>query len=190
AGYLTAYPSASPAMVSLDYRHLPKSSMVVVPLSQGRFVVQNRNASTDLMIDIVGYFSPTATARFVPLANPKRIADTRTGNGGRFATMTSNAVLTLDVGGLYGVPYTATGLWVGLTAIAAGDGYLTTYPRGTSAPFAVNLNFTAGQVVPNAGIAALSARTATAPPAFSTVDRFGASNVLSDAYGYFVTPGA
>jgi hypothetical protein len=190
AGYLTAYPSVSPAMVSLDYRYLPRSGMVVVPLSQGRFVLQNRNASTDLMIDIVGYFSPTATARFVALANPRRIADTRTGNGGRFATMTPNSVLTLDGGGLYGVPYTATGLWIGLTAIAAGDGYLTIYPKGTTAPHAVNLNFTVGQVIPNAGIAMLSPRTAAAPPAFSTVDRFGASNVISDAYGYFVTPGA
>jgi hypothetical protein len=189
-GYLTAYPSASPAMVSLDYRHFAKSSLVVVPLVQGKFVVQNRNASTDLMIDIVGYFSSTATARYVALANPRRIADTRTGNGGRFATMTPNAVLTLDAGGLYGVPYTATGLWIGMTAVAAGNGYLTIYPKGTSAPFAVNLNFTVGQVVPNAGIATLSARTATAPPAFSTVDRFGASNVISDAYGYFVTPTA
>jgi hypothetical protein len=177
-------------MVSLDYRYLPRSSLVVVPLSQGRFVVQNRNAGTDLMIDIVGYFSPTATARFVALANPRRIADTRTGNGGRYAAMTANAVLTLDGGGVSDVPYTATGLWLGMTAIAAGDGYLTIYPRGTSAPHAVNLNFTAGQVIPNAGIATLSARTATAPPAFSTVDRFGTSNVISDAYGYFVAPGS
>jgi len=190
AGYLTAYPSASPALVSLDYRHLPKSSLVVVPLTQGRFVLQNRSASTDLMIDIVGYFSPTATARFVTLANPRRIADTRTGTGGRYGTMGPNAVLTLDAGGLYGVPYTATGLWLGMTALASGDGYLTIYPKGTSAPHAVDLNFTVGQTVPNAGIATLSARTATAPPAFSTVDRFGASNVISDAYGYFVSPGA
>jgi hypothetical protein len=40
--------------------------------------------------------------------------------------------------------------------------------------------------VPNAGVATLSPRTATAPPAFTTVDRVGASNVIEDAYGYFV----
>ena len=190
AGYLTAYPSASPAMVSLDYRYLTRSSMVVVPLTQGKFVVQNRIASTDLLIDIVGYFSPTATDRFVPLATPRRIADTRTGTGGRYGAMTPNAVLTLDGGGLYGVPYTATALWLAMSAIATSNGYLTTYPKGASPSNAVNLYFTAGQVVPNAGIAKLSARTATAPPAFSTVDRVGAANVVSDAYGYFVTPGA
>jgi subtilisin family serine protease len=190
AGYLTAYPSTAPAMVSLDYRHFPRSSLVVVPLSQGKFVVQNRLASTDLMIDIVGYFSPAATARFVALANPRRIADTRTGNGGRYAALTPNAVVTLDAGGLYQVPYNARALWIGQTAVAGGDGYLTIYPKGTSAPHALNLNFTVGQIVANAGIATLSARTATAPPAFSTVDRFGVSNMIADAYGYFAPPGA
>ena len=188
AGYLTAYPSASPAIVSLDYRHFPRSSLVVVRLSQGKFVVQNRNSSTDLIIEVAGYFSPTATARFVTLPNPRRIADTRTGNGGRYATLTPNAVLTLDAGGIYDVPYTVSGLWLGLTAVANAYGYLTIYPRGASAPATVNLTFTAGQVVPNAGIATLSARTATAPPGFSTVDRLGAANLITDAYGYFVTP--
>lgn len=187
-GYLTAYPSASPALVSLDYRQYSRSSLVVVPLVNGRFVVQNRLASTDVMIDIVGYFSPTATARFVPLASPRRIADTRTGNGGRYASLTPNAAFTLDAGGLYAVPYKVTGLWIGLTAVAAGNGYLTLYPKGSTAPHAVNLNFTTGQTVANAGIATLSARTATAPPAFSTVDRFGTANVIEDAYGYFVNP--
>ena len=186
AGYLTAYPSASPAMVSLDYRYFPRSSLVVVPLVQGKFVVQNRLASTDLMIDIVGYFSSAATGRFVALANPRRIADTRTGNGGRYATLAPNAAFTLDAGGVSDVPYGVNALWIGLTAVAAGNGYLTIYPKGTSAPHAVNLNFTTGQVVPNAGIAMLSPRTPTAPPAFSTVDRFGASNVIEDAYGYFL----
>jgi hypothetical protein len=190
AGYLTAYPSASPAMVSVDYRHFTRSNLVVVPLSQGRFVVQNRNASTDLLIDVVGYFSSAATARFVPLANPRRIADTRTGNGGRYGTLTPNAVLTLDGGGLYQVPYNASALWIGQTAIAAQYGFLTVYPKGGSVPGTVNVTFTVGQVGTNAGIATLSARTATAPPAFSTMDRLGGSAVISDAYGYFAPPRA
>ncbi|HEV2885413.1 MAG TPA: hypothetical protein VGX49_00760, partial [Jatrophihabitans sp.] len=82
-----------------------------------------------------------------------------------------------------------TGLWIGLTAIAAGNGYLSIYPKGAAAPHASNLDFTTGRVVPNAAIATLSAATATAPPGFSTVDRFGASNILEDAYGYFVATG-
>jgi hypothetical protein len=189
-GYLTAYPSASPAVASVDYRQYSRSNLVAVPLVNRKFVVQNRYASTHAMIDIVGYFSPNASARFVTLPNPRRIADTRTGNGGRYGPMTANATITLDAGGLYGVPYNVTGLWIGLTAIAAGNGYLSIYPRGAAAPHASNLDFTTGRVVPNAGIATLSARTASTPPGFSTVNRFGTSNVLSDAYGYFVVPAA
>lgn len=189
-GYLTAYPGASPAVASVDYRQYSRSNLVAVPLVNRKFTVQNRYASTDAMIDIVGYFSPSASARFVILPNPTRIADTRTGNGGRHAPMTANATFTLDAGGLYGVPYNVTGLWIGLTAIASGNGYLSIYPRGAAAPHASNLDFTTGRVVPNAAIATLSARTATRPPGFSTVNRFGTSNVLSDAYGYFVAPPA
>ena len=187
-GYLTAYPSASPAVASVDYRQYSRSNLVAVPLVNRKFVVQNRYANTDAMIDIVGYFSPNATARFVTLANPRRIADTRTGNGGRYGTMTANASFSLDAGGLYGVPYTVTGLWIGMTAIAAGNGYLAIYPRGSAAPHASNMDFTTGRVVPNAAIATLSAGTSTLPPGFSTIDRFGSSQVLEDAYGYFVTP--
>ncbi|MEO7262995.1 MAG: S8 family serine peptidase [Jatrophihabitantaceae bacterium] len=189
-GYLTAYPSASPAVASVDYRQYSRSNLVAVPLVNRKFVVQNRFASTDAMIDIVGYFSPSASGRFVTLPNPRRIADTRTGNGGHYGLMTANATFTLDAGGLYGVPYTVTGLWIGLTAIATGNGYLSIYPRGAAAPHASNLDFTTGRVVPNAAIATLSPKTATTPPGFTTVDRFGASNVLADAYGYFVAAGA
>lgn len=189
-GYLTAYPSASPAVASVDYRQYSRSNLVAVPLVNRKFTVQNRYASTHAMIDIVGYFSPTASGRFVILPNPTRIADTRTGNGGRHGPMTANATFTLDAGGLYGVPYNVTGLWIGLTAIASGNGYLSIYPRGAAAPHASNLDFTTGRVVPNAAIATLSARTATTPPGFSTVNRFGTSNVLEDAYGYFVAPPA
>lgn len=189
-GYLSAYPAASPAIASVDYHQYSRSNLVLVPLVQGKFVVQNRVATTDAMIDAVGYFSPTATARFVALPNPVRIADSRTGNGGHYGTMTANATFTVDAGGINGVPYTVSGLWVGLTAIAAGNGYVGIYPAGTTAPHASNMDFTDGRVVPNAAIATLSPRTDTAPPRFTTVDRFGSSNILEDAYGYFVSPAA
>jgi len=188
-GYLTAYPTASPAIASVDYHQFSRSNLVLVPLVAGRFVVQNRAATTDAMIDIVGYFSLTATARFVALPSPARIADSRTGNGGHYGTMTANSTFTVDAGGLNGVPYDVSGLWVGLTAIAAGNGYVSIYPAGTAAPHASNMDFTNGRVVPNAAIATLSPRTATAPPRFTTVNRFGSSNILEDAYGYFVSPG-
>ncbi|MBV9820636.1 MAG: S8 family serine peptidase [Actinobacteria bacterium] len=188
AGYLTAYPSASQVIGSVDYRQYSRSNLVVVPLVNRKFTVQNRFASTHAIVDVVGYFSPGASARFVTLDNPRRIADTRTGTGGRHATMTPNTTFSQDAGGLYGVPYSVTGLWVGVTALATADGYLSLYARGSAVPHTSNLDFTAGRSVPNAAIATLSARTATVPPGFSTTERAGSSNVIEDAYGYFVTP--
>jgi hypothetical protein len=189
-GYLTVYPSLSPALVSVDYRQFARTNMVVVPLVNGRFVVQNRNASTDVVIDVVGYFTPSAGARFVALPVPRRLADTRTGNGGRHASMTPNSTLSVDGGGMYGLPYKVTGLWLGMTASPAGNGCLTVYPKGTTAPAAVNLNYTSGRPLGNAAIARLSPRTSTAPPAFTTIDRLGTSGVSEDVYGYFAPPPA
>lgn len=188
SGYLTAYPSAPQVVGSVDYGQYSRSNLVAVPLVNRKFAVQNRFASTDAIVDVVGYFSPSASARFVTLDNPRRIADTRTGTGGRHATMTANATLTLDAGGIYGVPYNVTGMWVGVTALATANGYLSLYPKGSAVPHTSNLDFTTGRTVPNAAIATLSAGTATSPPGFSTIERAGSSNVIEDSYGYFVTP--
>jgi hypothetical protein len=185
-GYLTAYPYAPTGVASVDYRKYSRSNLVIVPLSGGNFSLGNRFASTDAMVDIVGYFGGTAaTAKFVPLPSSVRIVDTRNGNGGFYGTLAANYTVSEDAGGLNGVPFDATGVWIGITAIASGSGYVTIYPNGTVAPHASNLDYTPGRVVPNAGIATLSAPTATVPPGFSTVNRFGLVNVLEDVYGYF-----
>jgi hypothetical protein len=185
-GYLTAYPYAPTGVASVDYHKYSRSNLVIVPLSGGNFSLGNRFASTDAMVDIVGYFGGTAaTAKFVPLPNSVRIVDTRNGNGGYYGTLAANYAVSEDAGGLNGVPYEATGVWIGITAIASGSGYVTIYPNGTVAPHASNLDYTPGRVVPNAGIATLSAPTATVPPGFSTVNRFGLVNLLEDVYGYF-----
>ncbi|MFL6163083.1 MAG: S8 family serine peptidase [Jatrophihabitantaceae bacterium] len=195
-GYLTAYPAASPAVASVNYAVLSRPNLSLVPLVNGRFILQNRVATTDAMVDVVGYFSDSAAARYVSLPAPIRIADTRSGNGGQHGLLHGGTAFDLDAGGLYGVPYEVSGLWVGMTAIGvvpnylAGAGYLTIYPNGTAQPHASNLDFTGSRSILNNGIATLSARTSSLPPGFSTADTGAGANVIEDAYGYFVTPGS
>lgn len=193
-GYLTTYPASNPAVATVNYALLARPNLALVPLTGGKFVVQNRAATADAMIDIVGYFSPSAAARFVALPAPVRIADTRSGNGGRHGALGNGNSFGLDAGGLYGVPYDVSGLWVGLTAIGTtpgdlkGNGYLTIYPSGTGQPHASNLDFTGTRSILNNGIATLSGRTAALPPGFVTADTGAPVNVIEDAYGYFETP--
>jgi subtilisin family serine protease len=196
SGYLTAYPAASPAVTSVNYAVLSRPNLTLVPLVNGRFTLQNRFATTDAMIDVVGYFSASAAARYVALPAPVRIADTRTGNGGHPGVLKPGTMFGVDAGGLYGVPYDVSGLWMGLTAIGIvpspyhGGGYLTVYPSDTGQPHASSLDFTGSRSILNNNIATLSARTAALPPGFDTSTTGSAANVIEDAYGYFVTPGS
>ena len=195
-GYLTAYPSSSPAVASVNYAVLSRPNLTLVPVVNGKFTLVNRASTTDAMVDIVGYFDASAPARYVGLPSPVRIADTRSGNGGHHGLLTTGTSFGLDAGGLYGVPYQVSGLWIGMTAIGnvsnylAGAGYLTIYPNGTAQPHASNLDFTGSRSILNNGIATLSAKTASRPPGFSTADTGASVNVIEDAYGYFVTPGS
>lgn len=194
-GYLTAYPASVPAVASVNYGVLSRPNLTLVPLVNGKFTLLNRVGTTDAMVDIVGYFDSAAPARYVGLAAPVRIADTRTGNGGHHGLLTTGTGFALDAGGLYGVPYNVSGLWIGMTAIGtvrnslAGGGYLTIYPNATAQPHASNLDFTGSRSILNNGIATLSARTSTRPPGFTTADTGASVYVIEDAYGYFVTPG-
>ena len=191
-GYLTAYPAANPAVASVNYAVLSRPNLTLVPLVNGKFTLQNRFGTTDAMVDIVGYFDSAATARYVGLPAPVRIADTRSGNGGQLGLLPNGGRFGLDVGGLSSLPYTASGLWIGMTAIGvvpnayAGAGYLTIYPAGTAQPHASNLDFTGNRSILNNGIATLSGRTASLPPGYLTADTGVSVHVIEDAYGYFV----
>jgi len=192
-GYLTAYPASSPAISSVDYATVSRPNQVLVPIVNGRFVLQNRFATADAIVEVLGYFSSDATSRFVALPSPVRIADTRNGKGGRHTPLTSTTPMPLDAS-LNGVPYSATGLWIGMTAIGLepdyrkGNGYLTVYANDAAWPHVTNLNFTGQRSILNNAIASLSARTASAPPGYTTSVTGVNVNVIEDALGYFVPP--
>ncbi len=95
---------------------------------------------------------------------PIRICDTRAGNPSNLSgssaqcngifnsgnTILSGGTLTLNVAGAFGVPADATAVVLNATVVnPIGPGFLTAYPTGASQPTASNLNFVAGQVVPN-----------------------------------------
>jgi len=189
-GQLTAFPNANPAVSSVDYGKYARANLVLVPVVNGRFTLLNRYASTDALVDVSGYYTPDSLSRFVINDNPIRFVDTRTGNGGRHAPMNATNTITVDGAGYYGVPYNATALWVGMTAIASAPGFASIYPAGQSFPHASNLYYTALRSVPDAAIATLSSGTPGQPPRLSTVVRSGSINLLLDNYGYFYTPPA
>lgn len=114
---------------------------------------------------------------------PARVLDTREGNGGSGPVPTGRT-LTVQVAGRGGVPATGAGavmLNVTVTQATAG-GFLTVHPGGTAAPTASNLNYAAGQTVPNQVLVKLAAdgTIALTPTGSGTVQ------LIADVAGYTV----
>ena len=121
---------------------------------------------------------------FVPLT-PARVLDTRSGSkvGDAAGTAAALEVSLLGKGGLPATGVAAVSLNVTVTEgenPAVGGGFVTVFPCGVR-PDASNLNFTAGQTVPNAVIAPVSAGGTVC---FYV---YGTAHLLADVSGYFPT---
>ena len=124
---------------------------------------------------------PPTPSCFVPL-NPARLLDTRTGQGGNNAPLTTGAQTEVKVTGVGGVPATgATGVVLNVTvADPTASGYITAWPSGEAQPTVSNLNYIAGQNVPNLVTVKVGAN--------GRVNMFnsqGNTNVIADVVGYY-----
>jgi hypothetical protein len=159
--FLTVWPTggARPTASNLNFtagQTVP--NRVMVPVGTGGMVnIFNPAGSVDVVVDVGGYFTDSSNssatgAQFTP-TTPARIADTRSGSGFPNAGMTlgSGATLTVQVSGAGGVPIigvAAAVLNVTVTNTTKSS-FLTVWPTGANRPTASDLNWVAGQTVPN-----------------------------------------
>ena len=125
--------------------------------------------------------APVPGAGYHPLT-PSRILDTRTGNGAPVAPVGPGATLHLQVTGRGGVPATgvsAVVLNVTVTQTTA-PSFLTVFPTGEALPLAANLNYVAGQTVPNLVTAKLGANGR-----ISLYNAAGSTHVVADVAGWY-----
>ncbi|MFD9126429.1 right-handed parallel beta-helix repeat-containing protein [Kitasatospora sp. NPDC059571] len=91
----------------------------------------------------------TAGSDYTPYG-PTRLLDTRSGLGAAKQKVGSYGTVRLKVGGNGGIPANASAVVLNLTATnPTQNGFLTAYPEGDQRPFTSNVNYTAGQTVPN-----------------------------------------
>jgi hypothetical protein len=122
------------------------------------------------------------TGEFTALT-PARILDTRSGLGQPSAgPVGQGATIDVQVTGRGGVPASGVSAVVlNVTAVSpTAGGYLTVYPTGASRPTISNLNFAAGQVVPNMTTVALGTGGA-----LSVFNPAGSTHVLFDVVGFY-----
>ncbi len=157
-------------------------NLVTVKLSStGAVDLYNNSGTTDLLADVVGYYTTTGGG-FVGL-QPARILDTRPGTtaglSGKFAAAQTR---TLQVAGTGGVPASgATAVVLNVTAVLPNQpSFLTLWPSGAARPTTSNLNLATGTVRPNLVIVRLSATGAV-----DIFNNSGSTDVLADVVGYF-----
>jgi subtilisin family serine protease len=125
--------------------------------------------------------SATATFAVIPdpglsAISPVRVYDSRSGGGPRW----TGSTLALPVAGSVGIPADAEAVVLNVTVTdPQASGFVTVYPCGGSLPTASNLNFIAGQTVPNAVVAGVGAGGAVCFYSMS------ATHLVVDVNGYF-----
>ncbi|MGE0884883.1 MAG: S8 family serine peptidase [Blastocatellales bacterium] len=119
-------------------------------------------SSTDFMVDITGYFAPPAAngLYYHPLPKPIRLFDTRAPIAGFPAceylsqSLTANGELSkqarITCDGVT-IPSDAMAIVGNATVVGpSGNGFVTLWPNGQMRPPVSNLNYLAGQTIPNA----------------------------------------
>ncbi len=189
-GYLTVYPAEDPRPTASNLnwvagQTVPNLMQVDLELS-GQLTIFNSAGRTDVIFDVAGYVpsttgTPGPDGLFNPLV-PARILDTRTGIGGTGAPVAGGTTITFQVTGRGGVPARGVSAVVlNLTATnATARSYVTAFPAGTTRPLASNLNFGAGQTVPNRTFVMLGANGQ-----ISLFNAFGTVDLVIDVNGWF-----
>jgi YVTN family beta-propeller protein len=197
-GYLTIWPASQiqPLVSTLNsYDGRVKANAAIVPAGVSAAVSVYVTDTTNLILDIDGYFAPTSqsTLAFYPLP-PCRVADTRdatdfaSGLGAPYlmAGMPRNfPVLNASMNRVpCNIPNSAQAYSMNFTVVPHGSlGYLTVWPTGQDQPVVSTLNAYGGQVTANAAIVPAGMGGEISAFAYNDTD------LLIDINGYFAAPG-
>jgi hypothetical protein len=154
-GYLSVGPTEPqrPTASSLNYvtRQTVANQVTTKVGAGGRITLFASGGCPHVVVDVAGYHrgGPPGPGGFEAIS-PRRVSDTRV-SGSCVSGPNGRSVVLAPSNG---VPSTASAVVLNVTAVRpVAPGYLTVAPTGSSRPNASNVNFLAGQVVPNAVIA-------------------------------------
>ena len=202
-GYLTLFPAdaARPLVASSNYEfnQIVNGPFTVGLSPAGQFKIFT-TATTELVIDVLGYFSAEAVDAngagllFTPLAHPVRLLETR--NNAAFpgcfkpnVPLNGNQVYTQVARGLCDgltIPATALGVVGNATVVLpVGGGYLTVWPSSATQPTIATSNYNAGQIINRHFITGLG----NADGAFKLYSQ-ATTDLVIDLAGYFTPPPA
>lgn len=181
--YLTAWPSQAtqPNVSSINsFAGRVLANSVIVPAAGGSIDVFTFDA-TDFLVDINGYYAPdNGQGLFYYNVTPCRASDS-TASGGTYPADTARTINVPGASGCSGIPTTARGYALNVTALPNGNPvpFITAYPTGQPRPNASILNAFQGQIVSNSAI--IPAGTNGAVDIYT----FQRTDVVVEISGYF-----
>jgi hypothetical protein len=192
-GYLTIWANgqSQPTASNLNFgpnESIPNRVIVPVNSSNDEINIYNYSGHTDVIIDVNGWYTAGQTGSAGATFNamtPFRICDTRSGSATNQCSgqaINSGTTLNVQFTGQYGIPTSAEAviLNVTVTNTTANGGYLTLYPSTSSQPTASDLNWSAGQTVPNLVIVELGTSGAV-----SVFNYSGNADLIIDVVGWY-----
>jgi hypothetical protein len=190
-GYLSLFSSGlqTPITSTLNSDGRVKANAVIVQAGVGAGVSAYASNTTDLILDINGYFvtAGSSTLAFFPLT-PCRVIDTRNQNGDFGGPPLSGGVarsFPVLEAAQCNIPSSAQAYSLNFTVVPQSTlGYLTVWPSGQNQPLASTLNDRTGTIVANAAI--VPAGTGGAISAYASDN----TNLIADINGYFAAPGS
>jgi hypothetical protein len=179
-GNLTVYPGAGLAPTVSNLNFSPGETvpnLVTAEVSDGQVSFYNNSGGkVEVVADLEGFYAQGGYG-YQP-GTPTRVLDTRNGTGVT-GPVAAEGVLRLNLSGK--VPAGAAAAVINLTVTdPQKSGHLTAYPDGAPRPNASNLNFSAGETVPNLVIVPLTNDVADIANASS-----GTVQMVADLEGYF-----
>lgn len=197
-GYVTVWPAGAPrplaSSLNVTGSGQSRANQVTVPVGAGGRVSLYSSSGTHLVADVAGYYRPASQAaagRFIPVP-PSRVTDTRVGRTPPApldrpkGTLAAGSTAHVAVAGRHGVPASAAGVVLNVTATeTASGGYVTVWPAGTARPLASSLNVTSrGETAPNLVTVPVGEQGRVAVYASM------ATHLLVDVVGYITPAGA
>jgi hypothetical protein len=182
SGFLTLFPSGTAPPVASNVNWIAgwviPNRVIVKVGGNGKVSIFNARGASDVVVDVSGYFTDAnASGKFFTPMTPTRILDTRVSGG----TIGINAIYpNFQIAGNYGVPVGATAVFLNATVTnTTAASFLTAFP-GPGRPTASDLNWTAGQTIPN-----LSPVTLNPTGACSFYNIGGSTDLVLDLSGWF-----
>jgi len=188
-GFLTLWPAGQPqpgvaTVSSLDGRI--RSNAAIVPAGTGGAISVFASNTTDMVMDINGYFTTsTAALQFYPVT-PCRVLDTRNANaplGGPSIAGNTSRTFPLPTG-TCNLPGTAQAYSLNLAVVPKEPlGFVTAWPTGLPQPGTANLSSITGTVTASAAIVPAGTNGSIDVYASNSTD------LIIDVNGYFAPAG-